>query len=79
MKFGDINTREAWCEEFATAYRFETKLDRSVCVSVARKAFERHGSVAPAVAVTRLLAGKVTRACTAGKTSEGSFHLRRQE
>ena len=69
MKFGDIDAQEAWCQEFVTAYRLETKLDVSVCRSVARKAYETHGSYGPTSAVKRLLAGAVTRACTPGEPS----------
>jgi hypothetical protein len=53
--------QEAWCEEFATMYRFETRLDMSVCTSVARSAYRMHGSYEPMIAVKRLLDGRVSR------------------
>ncbi|CAM5794449.1 hypothetical protein [Rhizobacter fulvus] len=56
---------KAWCEEFASVYRFETKLDISVCMSVARNAYLAHGSCGPTIAVRRVLGGEVSSACPA--------------
>jgi hypothetical protein len=63
MKVDHNHDKEAWCEEFATVYRFETKLDISVCMSVARNAYLAHGSCGPTIAVRRVLGGEVSSAC----------------
>jgi hypothetical protein len=63
MKVDHNHDHEAWCEEFASVYRFETKLDISVCMSVARNAYLAHGSCGPTIAVRRVLGGEVSSAC----------------
>ena len=68
--------QEAWCNEFATLYRFETKLDMSICMSVANNALRTHASASPATVVERLLAGAVTRARPSVETMQGNLNLR---
>ncbi len=77
MKVVHDNASDAWCDEFATLYRFETKLDMSVCVSVAHHAFRTHGISAPSLAVARVLAGKVTSTRPPVEALKGSFNVRR--
>jgi hypothetical protein len=58
-------------------YRFETKLDMSVCMSVAHHAFRTHGTAAPSLAVARVMAGKVTSTRPPIEALKGSFNVRR--
>ncbi len=69
--------QESWCNEFATLYRFETKLDMSVCMSVAINALRTRGTAPPATVVARLLSGAVTRARPSVETLQGNLNLRR--
>ncbi len=77
MNPADNLEQDAWCNEFATLYRFETKLDMSICMSVAINALRTHGSSPPATVVERLLAGAVTRARPSVEALQGNLNLRR--